>query len=62
MRQTSKETIKKIRQECLSGKSRYKIASELHLSATGVYKYTKDLPKQRRREPCIRGRYLELLQ
>lgn len=60
-RKPSEETIQKIRQEVLSGKSRYKIASEMGLSPTVIYTYTKDIPNKRQREPCIRGKALELL-
>ena len=60
-RKLSEETIQKIREDTIEGKSRYKIASNYGISANVVYKYTKDIPTPRRKEPCIRGIALELL-
>jgi len=60
-RKLSEETIQKIREESIEGKSKYKIARDCGISANTVYNYTKDIPTPRRKEPCIRGKALELL-
>ena len=60
-RKLSGETIQKIREDTIEGKSRYKIASEMGLSSTVIYAYTKDIPGKRQRGPCIRGKTLALL-
>jgi len=60
-RKLSEETIQKIREDTIEGKSKYKIASDYGISANTVYKYTKDIPTPRSKEPCIRGKALELL-
>ena len=57
----SEETIQKIREESIEGKSKYRIAREYGISANTVYNYTKDIPLPRRKEPCVRGIALELL-
>ena len=54
-RKLSEETIRKIREESIEGKSKYKIASNYSISANVVYNYTKDTPTPGRKEPCIRG-------
>ena len=59
-RKLSEETIQKIREDTIEGKSKYKIARDYGISANVVYNYTKDIPTPRK-EPCIRGRALELL-
>jgi len=56
------ETIQRIREEVLGGKSKYQVALELDVSFDGVYKNTKDIPNKR--IICnsgIRGPTLELL-
>ncbi len=58
----SKETIQEIREEILKGKSKYKVAKEMGLSEFVVYSHTSDLPSVNLREPCIKGKSLELLQ
>jgi len=60
-RKLSEETIQKIREDTIEGKSKYKIARCCGVSANTVYNYTKDIPTPRRKEPCIRGIALELL-
>jgi hypothetical protein len=60
-RKLSEETIQKIREDAIEGKSKYKIARYYGISANTVYNYTKDIPTPRRKEPCIRGKALELL-
>ena len=60
-RKLSEETIQKIREDTIEGKSKYKIARDCGISANVVYKYTKDIPTPRIKEPCIRGETLELL-
>ncbi|HIH97617.1 MAG TPA: hypothetical protein HA346_01205 [Thermoplasmata archaeon] len=60
-RKLSEETVQKIREDTIEGKSRYEIASEMGLSPTVIYAYTKDIPGKRQREPCIRGKTLALL-
>jgi len=60
-RKLSKETIEKIREDDIIGKSRYQIARECGISANAVYNYTKDIPSSGRKDPCIRGKALELL-
>ncbi len=57
-----KETIQKLREEVLKGKSKYKVAKEMGLSEFVVYSHTSDLPSINLREPCIRGKSLEILQ
>ncbi|UCF49319.1 MAG: hypothetical protein JSU91_06105, partial [Thermoplasmatales archaeon] len=57
----SKEIIHKIREEVLKGKSKYRVAKEMKLSEFVVYSHTSDLPSIDRREPCIKGKTLELL-
>jgi len=57
----SKETIYKIREEVLKGKSKYSIAKEMGLSPDTVYGNTKDLPNKYKRQPYISGKPLELL-
>jgi len=57
----SKDTIYKIREEILKGKSKYQVAKEMKIPDTTVYKHTKDLPNKYKREPYISGKPLELL-
>jgi len=61
-RPLSKETIQEIREEILKGKSKYRVAKEFDLSEFIVYSHTSDLPSINLREPCIKGKTLELLQ
>ena len=56
-----KETIQKIREEVLNGKSKYQVALELDVSYDAVYKNTKDIPNKRICNSGIRGPTLELL-
>lgn len=58
----SKEIIQKIREEVLKGKSKYRVAKDMNLSEFIVYSHTSDLPSINLREPCIRGKSLEILQ
>ncbi len=58
----SKETIQEIRDEVLKGKSKYRVAKEMGLTEFVVYSHTTDLPSINLREPCIKGKSLELLQ
>ncbi len=58
----SKETIQKIREEILKGKSKYRVAKEFGLSEFIIYSHTADLPSINLREPCIKGKSLEILQ
>ena len=39
-RKLSEETIQKIREDAIEGKSKYKIASDYGISANTVYNYT----------------------
>ncbi len=57
----TKETVQKIREEVLKGKSKYRVAKEMGLSEFVVYSHTADLPSINLGEPCIKGRSLELL-
>lgn len=57
----SKEMIHKIREEVLKGKSKYRVAKEFGFSEFVVYSHTSDLPSINLREPCIKGKTLELL-
>jgi hypothetical protein len=57
----SKEIKQKLREEAKTDKSRYKIARELGISPTVVYKHSKDIPTPRNRQPYLRGRSLDLL-
>jgi len=57
-----KETIQKIREEVLKGKSKYQVAKEMKLLESIVYRHTTDLPSIAPGEPCIRGKALEILQ
>lgn len=57
----SRELIQQMREEVLKGKSKYRVAKEIHLNPTTVYEYTKDLPNKYHRDPYISGKPLELL-
>ena len=57
-----KEIVYKIREEVLKGKSKYRVAKEMGLNEYVVYSHTADLPSISLREPCIKGKTLELLQ
>jgi hypothetical protein len=50
-----------MREEVLKGKSKYRVAKDFGLSEFIVYSHTSDLPSINLREPCIRGKTLELL-
>ena len=60
-RKTSKEIIKKIRQEVLSGKSKYQVTKEMGVSSKVVYYHTRDIPSKNPGRTEIRGKTLELL-
>lgn len=47
------ETILKIRNEVLSGKSKYQVAKELGICDTVVYHHTKDIARPKNIGPCI---------
>jgi hypothetical protein len=53
-RRVSKETIKQIRKEVLSGKSNYQVARELEISETTVRNHTKDIARPKNVGPCIK--------
>ena len=55
------ETIQKIREEVLKGKSKYQIAKEMGLNFGRVYYHTLDLPNHVYREEGIQGKVLDLL-
>ena len=46
-RKLSDETIQKIREESIGGKSKYKIARECGISANTVYNCAKDAPSSK---------------
>ena len=56
-----KEVIQKIREEVLSGKTKYRVAKEMGIHELVVYSHTIDLPSVKLREPCIKGKSLDLL-
>jgi hypothetical protein len=56
-----KEIIKKIREEILSGKTKYSVAKELGISDKFVYYHTKDIPSGKTGRSEIRGKTLKLL-
>lgn len=56
-----KETIDKIRQEILKGKSKYRVAKEMGIPFQTVYAHTMDIPNQQFHETGIQGKSLELL-
>ncbi|UCD14425.1 MAG: hypothetical protein JSW60_03145 [Thermoplasmatales archaeon] len=56
-----KDLIQQMREEVLKGKSKFRVARELHLHPTTVYAYTNDLPNKYKRQPYISGKPLELL-
>jgi hypothetical protein len=56
-----KEIIQKIRREVLSGKSKYRVAVDMNLDPSVVYRHTSDIPSRRKGEPCIRGKAVDLL-
>jgi hypothetical protein len=58
----TKETLEKIREEIKSGKSKYRTAAEFGLHPTVVYRWTQDLPGGQYGWPGIRGKTLEILQ
>jgi len=62
MRKLSDEDIKKIREEAKTMKSRYEIAREFGVDHTVIYRLTSDIPTPRQRQPCIRGKCLNILQ
>ncbi|UCD14439.1 MAG: hypothetical protein JSW60_03220 [Thermoplasmatales archaeon] len=57
-----KEIIQQIREEVLKGKSKYRVAKEMKLLESVVYRHTADLPSIKLGEPCIKGKSLEILQ
>jgi hypothetical protein len=56
-----KEVIQKIREEVLSGKTKYRVAKEMGINELVVYSHTIDLPSVKLGEPCIKGKSLDLL-
>jgi len=62
MRKLSDNDIEKIREEAKTDKSRYEIAREFDVNHTVIYRLTSDIPTPRQRQPCIRGKCLEVLQ
>jgi hypothetical protein len=58
----SKEIIQKIREEVLSGKSKYRTAAEFGLHPHTVYRRTQDIPGGQHGWPGIRGETLKLFQ
>ena len=57
----SKNLIKKIRKEVLSGKTKYHVAKEMNICDKMVYYYTKDIPSKNPGRTEIRGRTLDTL-
>lgn len=57
----SKETVDKIRQEILAGKSKYRVAKEMGIPFQTIYAHTTDIPNQQSHETGIQGKSLELL-
>jgi hypothetical protein len=51
-----------IRRKINSGKTKYRIAKELHIASATVYYWTKDIPSRNVGWPGIRGKTLEMLQ
>ena len=51
-----------IRRKINSGKTKYQIAKELHISTETVYRWTKDIPSRNIGWPGIRGKTLDMLQ
>lgn len=51
-----------IRRKINSGKTKYEIAKELHISTATVYYWTKDVPSKNIGWPGIRGKTLDILQ
>ena len=51
----SKKLIQKIRDEVLSGKTKYSVAKELNVCEKMVYYYTKDIPSKNPGRAEIRG-------
>lgn len=60
-KRTPKKIIQKIRREVRSGKSKYRVAMDMNLDFSFVYRHTKDIPSRRKGESCIRGKALDLL-
>ena len=57
----SKELIQKIREEVLSGKTKYRVAKEMGINESAVRSHTRDLPSLKRGEPYIKGKTFDLL-
>jgi len=55
------EQINTIREEVLSGKTKYSVAKEMGISYQLVYYYTKDIPSSKPGRTEIRGKTLDLL-
>ena len=62
MRKLSDEDIERIQEEARTDKSRYEIARDFGVNHTIVYRYTKNIPTPRQRQPCIRRKCLKILQ
>ena len=56
-----KEVIQKIREEVLSGKTKYRVAKEMGIDESVVRRHTRDLPSVKPGEPYIKGRAFDLL-
>jgi hypothetical protein len=59
-RRLSKETIEHIRNEVLSGKTKYQVAKELEICEKTVYRHTKDIARPKNIGPCIKKEQFEL--
>lgn len=55
------KTIKKIRKENLSEKTKYQLAKEMNICEKMVYYYTKDIPSKNPERTEIRGKTLDVL-
>ena len=59
-RKLSGETIALIRKEVLSGKSKYKVAKEIGICDSVVYRHTKYISRPKNIGPCIKKEQFEL--
>jgi len=57
----SKKIIEKIRREVTSGKTKYRVAIEMNLDFSYVYRHSKDIPSHKPKEPSISGKAVNLL-
>lgn len=56
-----KELIQRMREEVLSGKTKYHVAKEIGINESVVRSHTRDLPSVKRGEPYIKGKAFDLL-